>query len=353
MYRRRRYRLFRPRYDWSMIRDQVGETAYGNAYLEIEVKNPRTHIENEKAQYTDYEIDLKTNHPAFPLFHSRVRRRYSEFVWLRNKLGLDDMVMMHVPRLPRKQLIGRFKDSFLQKRQQGLERFLNSLASRNTFANDPAMLVFLQTGLSKHQMDYYLKTRTPGGIRSLVLRLHDKKLRKDEEQRRPRTKTFSAEYPLTEKSQTLKSKSYGKGWSSYHSDDLFGFGGDRTEVDTPTYKDMKKCRSISCIAYPSGLLTLPTIPGSCEDGIESMGSTSAAEGESQIEEHPLSRSWHGTPRDEIDLVLEDYEIIPFDPIAQVGVDVDTSDEFFDMDLDLDYVDINPDMESGREHRFDY
>ena len=119
------------------------------------------------------------------------------------------------------------------------------------------------------------------------------------------------------------------------------------------YKDMKKCRSISCIAYPSGLLTLPTIPGSSEDGIESMGSTSGAEAESQIEEHPLSRSWHGTPRDEIDLVLEDYEIIPFDPIAQVGVDVDTSDEFFDMDLDLDYVDINPDMESGREHRFDY
>lgn len=97
MYRKRRYRLFRPRYDWTMIRDQVGETAYGNAvssgkylsgfavcrgvclsraigpshfhpwwsyiiclqYLEIEVKNPRTHIENEKAQYTDYEIELK------------------------------------------------------------------------------------------------------------------------------------------------------------------------------------------------------------------------------------------------------------------------------------------------------
>lgn len=31
MYRRRRYRLLRPRYDWTMIRDQVGETAYGNA----------------------------------------------------------------------------------------------------------------------------------------------------------------------------------------------------------------------------------------------------------------------------------------------------------------------------------
>ena len=30
-------------------------------YLEIEVKNPRTHIENEKAQYTDYEIELKVS----------------------------------------------------------------------------------------------------------------------------------------------------------------------------------------------------------------------------------------------------------------------------------------------------
>ncbi|XP_078377973.1 uncharacterized protein LOC144661139 isoform X2 [Oculina patagonica] len=352
MYRRRGYRLFRPRYDWTMIRDQVRETAYG--YLEIEVKNPRTHIENEKAQYTDYEIELKTNHPAFPLFHSRVRRRYSEFVWLRNKLGIDDMVMGHAPRLPRKQLIGRFKDSFLQQRQQGLERFINRLASINMFANNPAMLIFLQTGLSKHQMDYYLKTRTPGGIRSLILRLHDKKLKNDEVQRRPRTKTFSAEYPPTEKSQTLASKSYGKGWSSYHSDDFFGFGGGhRSDVDIPTYKDMKKCRSISCTAYPSGLLTLPTIPGSSEDGLESMGSTSATDPEPQVEEHPLSRSWHGTPRDEIDLVLEDYEIIPFDSIGQVGVNIDDSEEFFDMDLD--YVDIiNPDMESAaREHRFDY
>lgn len=115
---------------------------------------------------------------------------------------------------------------------------------------------------------------------------------------------------------------------------------------------MKKSRSISCTAYPSGLLTLPTIPGSSEDGLESLGSTSATEPESQIsEEHPLSRSWHGTPGDEIDLVLEDYEIIPFDSTAQAGVGLDDSDEFFDMDLD--YVDVSPDLETGREHRFDY
>lgn len=339
-----------------MIRDQVGETAYGNAYLEIEVKNPRTHIEKEKALYTDYEIELKTNHPAFPLFHSQVRRRYSEFVWLRTRLGLDDFVMLQVPHLPRKQYIGRFKEDFLQKRQEGLARFLNRLASINSLVNNSAMLLFLQTRLSKHQMDYYMKTRTPGGIRSLIYRLHEKELKRDDSERRPRTKTFSAEYPSTEKSQTLKHKSYGKGWSSFHNDNLFGFNATVEDaIDVPARKDMRKCRSISCCAYPTGQLTLPTIPGSSEDGLDSAGSASFIEPDEQTEEHPLSRSWHGTPRDEIDFVLEDYEIIPLESITQMGAHDDCDSllsEFYD--LDLDFVDaVKPGAEYGREHRFDY
>lgn len=349
--RRGGYRLFRPRYDWKMIRDQVGESAYGNGYLEIEVKNPRTHIEKEKALYTDYEIEMKTNNPAFPLFHSRVRRRYSEFVWLRNKLGLEDIIMVNAPKLPRKQVIGRFKDSFLQRRQAGLQKFLNRLASITVFANNPVLLIFLQTSLSNKQMDYYLKTRTPGGIRSLILRLHEKKLKAEENHlRRPRRRTISAEYPPTEKSESQKSKSYGKGWSSYYGDNLFGYDSDKANVDIPEYRDMKKVRSISCVAYPSGLLTLPTIPGSSEDGLDSIESASNTEPELH-EEHPLSHSWHGTVRDEIDFVLEEYEIIPLDSIAQVGTDNNDNEEFFDMDSD--YVDVNSELRRGNEHRFDY
>ena len=119
MYRRRRYRLFGPRYDWTMIRDQVGETAYGNAvsgkyisfcfavcrgvcwswyigpshsthagliylqYLEIEVKNPRTHIQNEKAQYTDYEIELKVRNIDSILLLERSIFRVSSALYLR------------------------------------------------------------------------------------------------------------------------------------------------------------------------------------------------------------------------------------------------------------------------------
>lgn len=105
-----------------MIRDQVGETAYGNAvsgeycwcgfavcragvyadhdpsdlfifthvgliylqYLEIEVKNPRTHIENEKAQYTDYEIDLKVRHNSILLLKGSILR-VSSALYLRSE----------------------------------------------------------------------------------------------------------------------------------------------------------------------------------------------------------------------------------------------------------------------------
>ena len=39
----------------------------------------------------------------------------------------------------------------------------------------------------------------------------------------------------TFRSETLKSRSYGKGWSSFLSDDLFGFGaGSRSGVDIPS-----------------------------------------------------------------------------------------------------------------------
>ena len=77
--------------------------------------------------------------------------------------------------------------------------FFHRLANITVFVNHPAFLIFVQTTLTAKQMDYYLKTRTPGGIRSLILRLHDKKLKEEEKQHRPRTKSISAEYPPTEK----------------------------------------------------------------------------------------------------------------------------------------------------------
>ncbi|MEQ2290480.1 Sorting nexin-3, partial [Ameca splendens] len=73
-----------------------------------------------------------TNLPIFKLKESSVRRRYSDFEWLRAELERESKVV--VPPLPGKALFrqlpfrgddGIFDDSFIEERRQGLEQFLN------------------------------------------------------------------------------------------------------------------------------------------------------------------------------------------------------------------------------------
>uniref|UniRef100_A0A8P4GB98 Sorting nexin 3 n=1 Tax=Dicentrarchus labrax TaxID=13489 RepID=A0A8P4GB98_DICLA len=109
--------------------------AYGppSNFLEIDVSNPET-IGVGRGRYTTYEVRLKTNLPIFKLKESSVRRRYSDFEWLRAELERESKVV--VPPLPGKALFrqlpfrgddGIFDDSFIEERRQGLEQFLNKL----------------------------------------------------------------------------------------------------------------------------------------------------------------------------------------------------------------------------------
>ena len=115
-------------------------------FLEIEVVNPITHGVG-KNRYTDYEVRLRvsllvmlldfermfqTNLPVFKHKESSVRRRYSDFEWLRTELERDSKII--VPPLPGKALKrqlpfrsddGIFDESFIEERRKGLELFLN------------------------------------------------------------------------------------------------------------------------------------------------------------------------------------------------------------------------------------
>ncbi|VDN21931.1 unnamed protein product [Gongylonema pulchrum] len=104
-------------------------------FLEIEVINPITHGVG-KTRYTDYEIRLRTNLPVFKNKESSVRRRYSDFEWLRCELERDSKIV--VPSLPGKALKrqlpfrsddGIFEESFIEERRNGLEQFINKYAS--------------------------------------------------------------------------------------------------------------------------------------------------------------------------------------------------------------------------------
>ena len=47
--------------------------------------SPRTHGVGNK-RFTDYEVRMRTNLPAFKIKEFRCRRRYSDFVWLRTEI---------------------------------------------------------------------------------------------------------------------------------------------------------------------------------------------------------------------------------------------------------------------------
>ena len=53
-----------------------------------------------QTRYTDYCVTVRTNLPIFRLTESKVRRRYSDFDWLRGELERDSKIL--VPALPGK-----------------------------------------------------------------------------------------------------------------------------------------------------------------------------------------------------------------------------------------------------------
>nr|XP_005900894.1 PREDICTED: sorting nexin-12 isoform X3 [Bos mutus] len=64
--------------------------AYGppSNFLEIDIFNPQT-VGVGRARFTTYEVRMRTNLPIFKLKESCVRRRYSDFEWLKNELERD------------------------------------------------------------------------------------------------------------------------------------------------------------------------------------------------------------------------------------------------------------------------
>ncbi|NXJ41349.1 SNX3 protein, partial [Ciconia maguari] len=98
-----------------------------------------------------YVLVFQTNLPIFKLKESTVRRRYSDFEWLRNELERESKVV--VPPLPGKALLrqlpfrgddGIFDDSFIEERKQALEQFINKVAGHPLAQNERCLHMFLQ-----------------------------------------------------------------------------------------------------------------------------------------------------------------------------------------------------------------
>ncbi|XP_070589412.1 sorting nexin-3 isoform X1 [Erythrolamprus reginae] len=156
--------------------------AYGppSNFLEIDVSNPQT-VGVGRGRFTTYEVRVKvrdlseaaapegwrekTNLPIFKLKESCVRRRYSDFEWLRSELERESKVV--VPPLPGKAFLrqlpfrgddGIFDDSFIEERKLGLEQFINKVAGHPLAQNERCLHMFLQDEIID-------KSYTPSKIR--------------------------------------------------------------------------------------------------------------------------------------------------------------------------------------------
>lgn len=94
----------------------------------ITVSDPVQHAEGVN-KYTSYRIDVRPQGADLSQTQgfTAVLRRYSDFVWLFEKLH-DERAGAIVPPLPEKKPTGRFNPQFIEDRRRSLERFLRRVA---------------------------------------------------------------------------------------------------------------------------------------------------------------------------------------------------------------------------------
>ncbi|KAK9479280.1 hypothetical protein V1514DRAFT_367100 [Lipomyces japonicus] len=117
--------------------------------LVCEVSNPQKEQEGTQNTYISYLITTESDFPAFQSPEFRVRRRFSDFVYLYNCIVRDHPACA-VPPLPDKQRLeyitgDRFGSEFTSRRTSSLHRFLQRLSNHPILRRAPVLIVFLES----------------------------------------------------------------------------------------------------------------------------------------------------------------------------------------------------------------
>uniref|UniRef100_A0A8C1R5F3 Sorting nexin 10a n=1 Tax=Cyprinus carpio TaxID=7962 RepID=A0A8C1R5F3_CYPCA len=96
---------------------------------------------------------FSTNSMCFQKKTSCVRRRYSEFVWLRQKLQ-NNALLIELPKLPPGNPFFNLNSDFqITQRMRGLQQFLEAVLQTPLLLSDSLLHLFLQSPLSIAKMD--------------------------------------------------------------------------------------------------------------------------------------------------------------------------------------------------------
>ncbi|XP_034016799.1 sorting nexin-10A isoform X2 [Thalassophryne amazonica] len=139
-------------------------------FISICVQDPRLHKSGFWHTRVDYEICLRTNSMCFRKKSSSVRRQYSEFVWLRQCLA-QNALMIDLPKLPPWNPFFSLKNAEqVNRRMQGLQHFLEIVLQMPLLLSDSRLHLFLQSDLSIPKMERCAQGKTRYTIAEAVHR---------------------------------------------------------------------------------------------------------------------------------------------------------------------------------------
>ncbi|XP_070768425.1 sorting nexin-10B [Enoplosus armatus] len=139
--------------------------------ISVWVRDPRIRKNDFWHAYIDYEICLHTDSVCFTKKISSVRRRFSEFVWLRQKLQANSMLMVELPELPPKNPFFSLNNAQqITERMKGLQKFLEQILQSPLLLSDSCLHLFLQSQLSVSKMQACAAGRTHYSVVQAVQR---------------------------------------------------------------------------------------------------------------------------------------------------------------------------------------
>ncbi|KAJ6621160.1 hypothetical protein B0H10DRAFT_2019047 [Mycena sp. CBHHK59/15] len=118
-------------------------------YLITTVSDPVKELAETKDAYVSYLVSAQTNLPIFSTANPTARRRFQDFVFLRENL-VRDFPACVVPALPDKHRLeyitgDRFSPEFMERRRLDLDRFLQRLARHPTLQRSTLVRAFFES----------------------------------------------------------------------------------------------------------------------------------------------------------------------------------------------------------------
>ncbi|KAK5922430.1 hypothetical protein CgunFtcFv8_019693 [Champsocephalus gunnari] len=140
---------------------EENDNAEDQQVISVWVRDPRIQKNDFWHAYIDYEICLHSNSVHFTKKISIVRRRYSEFVWLRQKLQANSQLMLKLPEIPPKNPFFSLNNAQqITERMKGLQKFLEQAVQSPVLLSDSCLHLFLQSRLSTSKMEACAAGRT-------------------------------------------------------------------------------------------------------------------------------------------------------------------------------------------------